>query len=76
VCKFDPEEEWGALPTGDHKATARLASLAGPGELLISVAVADRASLDQTGFERPTVEVRGRAAALDLFAIDPMRQAV
>jgi hypothetical protein len=44
--------------------------------LLISVAVADRASLDQTGFERLTVEVRGRDAALDVFAIYPMRQAV
>jgi hypothetical protein len=50
--------------------------LAGPGELLISVAVADRASLDQTGLERHTVEVRGRDAGLDVFAIRPVRQAI
>jgi adenylate cyclase len=48
--------------------TARLASLAGPGELLISAASAEHASLDVTALERRTVEVRGREADLDVFA--------
>jgi hypothetical protein len=39
--------------------TARLASLARAGELLISVEAGERASLDATGLERRTVEVRG-----------------
>ena len=50
-------------------ATARLASLAGPGELLVSVAAAERAGLDSTHFERRTVEVRGREAGLDVYSL-------
>jgi adenylate cyclase len=50
-------------------STARLASLAGAGELLVSVAAAERAALDTTGLERRTVEVRGRAATLDVYAL-------
>jgi len=49
--------------------TARLASLAGPGELLVSIAAADLASLDQSGLERRTVEVRGRDAGLNILAL-------
>lgn len=49
--------------------TARLASLAAAGELLVSVASADQAGLDTTGLERRTVEVRGREATLDVYAI-------
>lgn len=44
--------------------TARLASLAGPGELLVSLAAAEHAVLDVAGLARRTVEVRGRAATL------------
>lgn len=50
-------------------ATARLASLAAAGELLVSVATADQAGLDTAGLERRTVEVRGREATLDVYAI-------
>jgi len=51
-------------------ATARLASLAGPGELLISADAAQHAGLDTSTLERRTVEVRGRGAGLDLFSED------
>jgi adenylate cyclase len=49
--------------------TARLASLAGPGELLVSLAAAEHASLDATGLDRRTVEVRGREATLDVYSL-------
>ena len=49
-------------------ATARLASLAGPGELLISVAAAEHAHLDTRTLVQRKVDVRGREAGLDVFA--------
>jgi adenylate cyclase len=49
--------------------TARLASMAGAGELLVSVAAGDRAAFDASGFERRTVDVRGRDAGLDVFSV-------
>ena len=49
--------------------TARLASAAKAGELLVSVASAERAGLDATGLERRTVEVRGREAGLDVYSL-------
>jgi len=49
--------------------TARLAALAGPGELLVSLAAAEHASLDETGLDRRTVEVRGREATLDVVVL-------
>jgi adenylate cyclase len=51
--------------------TARLAALAGPGELLVSVAAAKHAGLPAGGLERRSVEVRGRDAGLDVYAIRP-----
>jgi adenylate cyclase len=52
--------------------TARLASLAGPGELLVSLAAAEQSALDATGLERRTVDVRGREASLDVYALRPV----
>ena len=49
--------------------TARLASLAEAGELLVSVASAERAGLDATGLQRRTVDVRGREVGLDVYAV-------
>ena len=49
--------------------TARLASLAEAGELLVSVATSERAGLDATDLERRTVDVRGREAGLEVYAI-------
>jgi adenylate cyclase len=49
--------------------TARLASLACPGELLVSLAAAEHATLDATGLDRRTVEVRGREATLEVYAL-------
>lgn len=49
--------------------TARLASLAEAGELLVSVATSERAGLDPTDLERRTVDVRGREAGLDVYTL-------
>ena len=51
--------------------TARLASLAASGELLISAAAADHAELDRRDLEPRTVEVRGREAALEVYSEHP-----
>ena len=40
--------------------TARLASLAAAGELLVSVAAAESAGMTTDGLDRRTVDVRGR----------------
>ena len=52
-------------------STARLASLAGAGELLVSTAARDQSGLDTSGLERRTVDVRGREAGLDVFVLRP-----
>ena len=49
--------------------TARLASAAAGGELLISVEAATAAGIDPSGFERRTVEVRGRTETLEIVAM-------
>lgn len=51
--------------------TARLASLAAAGEILVSSATVDSAGRAIAGSERRTVEVRGREATLDVFAARP-----
>jgi adenylate cyclase len=50
-------------------ATARLASLAEAGELLVSVEASERAGLDAMDLERRTVDVRGREAGLDVYSV-------
>jgi adenylate cyclase len=52
-------------------STARLASLAAGGELLVSAASGAHAGLETAGLERRTVEVRGREATLDVFVLHP-----
>jgi adenylate cyclase len=49
--------------------TARLASLAAAGELLVSVEAAARARFDGSGLERHSIEVRGRDAGLDVYSV-------
>ena len=49
--------------------TARLASLASAGELLVSVAAAELADMAVSGFDRRTVAVRGREAGLEVYSI-------
>ena len=49
--------------------TARLASLAEAGELLVSVESSERAGLDTTDLERRTVDVRGRDAGLEVYSV-------
>ena len=71
VGSFGSSEETSLFTAlGDPvNTTARLASLARAGELLVSVAAADRADLVTDGLERRSVEVRGRAQGLDVYAI-------
>ena len=45
--------------------TARLASSAGAGEMLVSRAAADAAGLDAAGLETRTLELRGRGESVD-----------
>ncbi|HET9613319.1 MAG TPA: adenylate/guanylate cyclase domain-containing protein [Candidatus Limnocylindrales bacterium] len=52
-------------------ATARLASLAAAGELLVSAAAAKASGLETDGLECRAVEVRGREASLDVYSIRP-----
>jgi adenylate cyclase len=49
--------------------TARLASLAAGGELLVSRAAAEGAALDVRGLPASTVDVRGREATLEVVSI-------
>jgi adenylate cyclase len=49
--------------------TARLASLAQAGELLVSVETSERAGLDATDLERRSVDVRGREAGLEVYTL-------
>jgi adenylate cyclase len=51
--------------------TARLASAAAAGELLVSVAAAEAAGRGASGAERRTLEVRGREATIDVFVTHP-----
>jgi adenylate cyclase len=48
-------------------ATARLTSLAGPGEILVSAEAATAGDLETTGLERRTLELRGRDQTLDAW---------
>ena len=48
-------------------ATARIASMAGAGELLVSEMTADAAGLDTSGLERRTLELRGREKPVDVW---------
>ncbi len=48
--------------------TARLASAAAAGEILVSSAAAEAASLDTTGLEPRTLELRGREEAVSAWA--------
>ena len=50
-------------------ATARLASAAAAGELLVSVVAADAADWDASEAERRTVEIRGRQESIDVLVL-------
>lgn len=52
-------------------ATARLASAARAGEVLISVAAAEAAGTPRDGVERRTVEIRGRVAPIEVLVLRP-----
>jgi adenylate cyclase len=54
---------------GDTVNTAaRLAGVAGPGEILLSAEAATAAGIETTGLERRTLELRGRDQRLDAWA--------
>jgi adenylate cyclase len=50
---------------------ARLASLAGAGEILVSSNAAEAAGLEREGLERRTLEVRGREAPVEVWVVAP-----
>ena len=53
---------------GDTVNTAaRLTDLAGPGEILVSADAATAGSLETTGLERRTLELRGREQSVDAW---------
>ena len=52
-------------------ATARLASAAGAGEVLVSVAAAAAAGIPRDGVERRTVGIRGRVEPIDVLVVRP-----
>jgi adenylate cyclase len=67
---IDAVEDFTAL--GDVvNTTARLASAAGAGELLVSVAAAEAAGALEPGAERRTLEIRGREATIDVIVLRP-----
>ena len=51
--------------------TARLASTAAAGELLVTVAAAEAADYDTNGLERRNLEVRGRHEPIDVVVLRP-----
>ena len=50
-------------------ATARLASSAGAGEILVSAAAADASMLDAVGLESRTLTLRGRDEMIDALVL-------
>jgi adenylate cyclase len=69
----------GAVGTADHveftalgdavNVTARLASAAGPGELLVTEAAVQAADFAVQGFERRRLDLRGKTAAIDVIVV-------
>jgi adenylate cyclase len=55
--------------------TARLASAAGPGEVLVTRAAADAAGLASDGFEERHLELRGRTEPVDVVVLRPRPEA-
>ena len=53
--------------------TARLASAAAAGEILVTVAATDAAAYEVSGLERRNLEVRGRHEPIDVVVIRPSR---
>ena len=51
--------------------TARLASSAAAGEILVTVAAAEAAEYETNGLERRNLEVRGRHEPIDVVVIRP-----
>lgn len=54
--------------------TARLASSAGEGEVLVSTATADAAGIDTSTLERRELELKGKAAPFEAFVISAARR--
>lgn len=69
----------GAVGTADHveftalgdavNIAARLASVAGPGELLVTQSAADAAGFDGNAAERRTLDLRGKTDAIDVMVL-------
>jgi len=76
----------GTVGTADHveftalgdavNVTARLASAAGQGELLVTEAAAEAAAFPVAGLERRQLDLRGKTAATDVIVVTVANQAV
>jgi adenylate cyclase len=53
----------------DVNVAARLASQAGPGEIVVSQAAVESAKLDTTGLEMRRLQLKGRAEAVEVWVI-------
>ena len=68
VGKLGSELQFTAL--GDAvNSCARLASVAGPGEVLVSATAAEKAGLDTSSLERKSLALKGRAEPLETFVV-------
>ena len=56
--------------------TARLASAAGAGEVLVTASAARAARLETEGVERRTLELKGKTVATEVLVLYPGRRAV
>ncbi len=58
-----------ALLGDTANTTARLASAAGPGEVLVSDAIAARAELDTSDLEKRSLELKGKRESVDVWVV-------
>jgi adenylate cyclase len=56
--------------------TARLASAAGAGEVLVTLASAASAGFDTTGRDRRTLELKGKSEAIEVVVVDDGRPTI
>jgi hypothetical protein len=59
----------GLTPVQFEFTAARLASAAGPGEILVTSAAVRAAELDDEGLERRTLELKGKQEVVEVFSL-------
>jgi adenylate cyclase len=70
VGAIGPDDQAEFTAMGDPvNVTARLASVAGPGELLVSAAALDSAQFDATGLEHRRLDLKGKSEATEVAVL-------